>query len=80
MQVDLIPVPGGTTSTLQPLDVCFNGPMLKARQRIWREMKVQRPDAEDTYQMAVERSQLAYESMSKEATRAPWIRAMLVDE
>lgn len=80
IHLELIAVPGGATSTLQPLDVCFNGPMLKARQRIWREMKVNRPDAEDTYQLAVERSQLAYESMSKPATRAAWIRAQLVDE
>ena len=80
MHLELIAVPGGTTSTLQPLDVCFNGPMLKARQRIWMETKVRRPDAEDTYQLAIERSQLAYESMSKDATRCAWIKAQLVDE
>ena len=75
----LIQVPGGCTSTLQPLDVCFNGPMLKARQKIWRQNKMRNPHASDTYQLAVERTQLAYESISKESTRRAWQKAELID-
>jgi hypothetical protein len=67
MNLRLIQVPGGCTATLQPLDVNFNGPMLKARQRIWRQTKMRMPHAPDTHQLAVERTQLAYESMSKGA-------------
>ena len=79
MKLRLIQVPGGCTSTLQPLDVSFNGPMLKARQRIWRENKLQHPFLPDTYQLAVERTQLAYASMSKQLTRSAWKKAQLVD-
>lgn len=79
MNLELICVPGGLTSTCQPLDTSFNGPMLKARQRIWREMKVARPGDDDTYQATIERTQLAYESMSKEATLKGWKVAQLID-
>ena len=54
VNLQLIQVPGGCTSILQPLDVEFNGPMLKARQRIWREKKLLRPFDKDTPQAAVE--------------------------
>lgn len=79
MQLELIKVPGGLTSTCQPLDTSFNGPMLKARQRIWRERKIARPADEDTYQATIERTQMAYESMSKEATLKGWKVALLID-
>jgi len=79
MNLALIQVPGGCTSTLQPLDVAFNGPMLKARQRIWRENKLRRPFLPDTYQAAVERTQLAYESMSKPLTIGSWKKAQLIE-
>ena len=78
MNLELFQVPGGLTSTRQPLDVSFNGPMLKARQRIWREKKIARPGDEDTYQATIERTQLAYESMSKEATLNAWSMARLL--
>lgn len=79
MQLELIQVPGGTTSELQPLDVSFNGPMLKARQRIWRTNKIARPFDGDSWKAAVERAQLAYERISKAATRSAWIKAQLID-
>ncbi len=79
MGLRLIEVPGGCTSILQPLDVCFNGPMLKARQRIWREEKVARPDADDSFQAAVDRTQRAYAGMSQAATRDAWRKAQLID-
>jgi len=79
LNIRLIQVPGGCTSTLQPLDVSFNGPMLKARQRIWRETRLRRPWQADTYQAAVERTQLAYQSMSRRLTRSAWTKAGIVD-
>ena len=78
VNLQLIQVPGGCTSILQPLDVEFNGPMLKARQRIWREKKLMRPFDKDTPQAAVERTQLAYASMSKAMTREAWRKAQLL--
>ena len=78
MDLQLIQVPGGCTSILQPLDVEFNGPMLKARQRIWREKKLMRPFDKDTPQAAVERTQLAYASMSKAMTREAWRKAQFL--
>jgi hypothetical protein len=80
MNIELIQVPGGCTAELQPLDVAFNGPMVKARQRIWRANKIARPFDGDSWQAAVERSQLAYESISKATTSSAWIKAQLVDE
>jgi transposase-like protein len=79
MNLALIQVPGGCTSALQPLDAGFNGPMLKARQRIWRENKLRRPFLPDTYQAAVERTQLAYESMSKPLIIGAWMKAQLIE-
>ena len=79
MKLELIQVPGGCTSELQPLDVSFNGPMVKARQRIWREKKLARPFDGDTWQAAVERSQAAYESISQAATPSAWVKAQLLD-
>jgi len=80
MKLELIQVPGGCTSEPQPLDVSFNGPMVKARQRIWREKRIIRPFDGDTWQAAVERLQAAYESISKAATRSAWVKAQLLDE
>lgn len=79
IKLELIQVPGGCTAELQPLDVAFNGPMVKARQRIWRTKKIARPFDGDSWQAAVERSQLAYESISKATTRSAWRKAQLVD-
>lgn len=79
MNLQLIKVPPGKTVEYQPLDVCFHGPMARARQRIWSERRHLLPDAADTFQAAVERAQLAYESMSKEATINAWRKAWLVD-
>lgn len=78
-QLELIQVPGGETSKLQPLDVAFNGPMLKARQRIWREKKLRRPGDPDSYQAAIERSQQAYASMSADTVRKAFRKAWLID-
>lgn len=79
MRLQLIKVPPGKTIEYQPLDVCFHGPMARARQRIWSERRHLLPDAADSFQAAVERAQLAYESMSKQATTNAWSRAWLVD-
>jgi hypothetical protein len=80
INLELIQVPGGCTAELQPLDVSFNGPMVKARQRIWRASKIARPFDGDSWQSAVQRSQLAYERIPRAATRSAWIKAQLVDE
>ena len=79
MQLRLIQVPGGCTSTLQPLDVGVNGPMLKARQRIWLQERIRRPGVGDTYQAAVERTQQAYDAMSKALVRGAFRKAQLID-
>ena len=79
MQLELIQVPPGCTATLQPLDVSFNGPMLKARQAIWLKHKLAFPEGRDSQQRAVERAQLAYASISKAATRSAWSKASLID-
>lgn len=78
MNLQLIEVPAGMTSSLQPLDVSFNGPMLKVRQKIWRKEKEKDAWEEETQQGAVERAQRAYESISREATIAAWRKAQLL--
>ena len=78
--IQLIRVPSGCTTEYQPLDVQFNGPMAKARQKIWRENRAVRPDSSDSHQLAVERAQQAYQSISKANTRKAWVKAWLVDE
>jgi hypothetical protein len=79
IRLQLIKVPAGQTTTFQPLDVQFNGPMAKARQRIWRARKEQDPEAKDNYQLAVERAQQAYESISRRDTRQAWIKSFILD-
>ena len=79
LHIRLIEVPGGMTSTLQPLDVGVNGPMLKARQRIWLERAIRRPLEKDTYQAAVERTQLAYKHMSRALVLSAWRKAEVID-
>lgn len=79
MHLQLIKVPPGLTSYYQPLDVSFNGPMVKARQRIWLHQRLVNPAASDTHQNAVERAQLAYEGLSRASTIDAWRKAFLVD-
>ena len=62
-----------------PLDVGVNGPMLKARQRIWLQERIRRPGVGDTYQAAVERTQQAYDAMSKALVRGAFRKAQLID-
>jgi hypothetical protein len=80
IHLELIQVPPGATSFLQPLDVSFNGPMLKVRQMLWREEKAKDAWREESQQAAVERAEKAYESMSREATIAAWRKAQLLVE
>jgi len=79
MNVELIKVPPGLTSYYQPLDVSFNGPMTKARQRMWLHQRLIHPAYKDSHQNAVERAQLAYQGISREATIEAWRKAFLVD-
>ena len=65
INLQLIQVPGGTTSELQPLDLNVNGALLMQRRRLWSHLKLVNPFASDTLQAAVERAQLAYQSISK---------------
>jgi hypothetical protein len=78
--IQLIRVPPKTTATMQPLDVAFNGPFLAGRRKIWQDDRIANPFREDTWQHAVERSQRSYETISKEVTRAGFIKAYLIDE
>jgi len=79
MQLQLIKVPPGFTSEYQPLDAKFNGPMVKAREKLWSENKRKFPDKSDTEQAAVERAEIAYEAIGKVATIDAWKAAYLVD-
>lgn len=79
IRLRLIKVPGGMTSYYQPLDVSFNGPMTKARQRMWLHQRLVHPLYKDSHQNAVERAQLAYEGISRESTIDAWRKAWLVD-
>jgi hypothetical protein len=79
LRILVIQVPAGLTSTLQPLDVCFNGPMLKARQRIWREMKQINPFLEDSPQNAVARAARAYDDMPNDMPQMAFRKCGLID-
>jgi hypothetical protein len=80
MNLELIRVPSGFTSTLQPLDVCFNGPLKRKRQKIWREKKRGDDRVVDNHQASIERQQLAYETISRRNTKRAWEKAQLVFE
>lgn len=77
IKLQLIAIPNfkGATAKLQPLDVQFNGILKATRTRIWTEMRQQNPELKDSEQRAVERSQLAYESITKEQTCQAFIKA-----
>ena len=79
MNLQLIKVPPKQTMEYQPLDVCYHGPMSKARQRLWKEKRQLFPDAADSNQAAAERAQLAYEAMSRQAGIDAFRKAYLVD-
>lgn len=68
LQLIRVPNFAGATALLQPLDVQFNGPMKRRRTQLWTAKKQLDPDAKDSEQAAIERVQLAYEGMTKEAT------------
>jgi hypothetical protein len=79
IRLKLIKVPPGLTCEYQPLDVQFNGPMVKERQRIWLRHRLACPDAKDSEQKAVERAQMAYEGISRSSTVDAWRKAFLVN-
>jgi len=79
IRLELIKVPPGLTCEYQPLDVSFNGPMVKERQKIWLRNRLAFPDAKDSEQKAVERAQMAYEGISGGSTIDAWRKAFLVD-
>lgn len=79
LNIQLIRIPAGLTSTLQPLDVCFNGPMLALRKRVRVQQLAVNPLTVDSWQTAVERAQISYATMSRAATRQAWVAAKLVD-
>jgi hypothetical protein len=63
MNLNLIQVPGGCTSELQPLDAGFNGPMLKKRKQIWALHKLLSPSSVDFPQQVIKRAQASYSAM-----------------
>ena len=79
LNIQLIRIPPGLTSTLQPLDVRFNGPMLALRKKLSHRRKMIDPFSSDSWQSAVERAQLSYDAMSQETTRRAWQACYLID-
>jgi hypothetical protein len=79
MNLQLIQVPAGCTSELQPLDVNFNGPLLMARKHIWAQKRLLHPFSDDSQQAAIERAQLAYESLHKSIVIDCFRKAYLID-
>lgn len=77
--VKLIQVPKGCTSTMQPLDVSFNGPMLKARQKIWSNLITNNPFYKDNYQQAVSRATKAYDEIGTYVAKGAWEKCNLID-
>lgn len=78
INLELIQVPPGSTSILQPLDVQYNSILLNARKKIWRDSK--RLDAwlNDTPQAAIERQAKAYADRTKSEGVKAWEKAGLI--
>ena len=72
MNLELIKVPPGTTSTQQPLDISVNGPMKQIRQRIYVENKIIHPNASDSIELAVNRSFSAYQQITPQTIIKGW--------
>ena len=79
LRIQIILVPAGQTATLQPLDVGINGPMLKLRQKIWRDKKQYNPAASDSWQAAVERAQLSYDGVKASTISQSFVKTYLID-
>jgi hypothetical protein len=78
MSLELIQVPAGATSILQPLDVQYNSILKNARKKIWRAKKQQDTYTEDTHQAAIERQSIAYHARKREEGRAAFDKARLL--
>lgn len=78
MNLELIQVPPGATATLQPLDVQYNGTLLNARKKIWRENKQRDAWAEDSQRAAIERQSIAYHARTKAEGVAAFDKAHLL--
>ena len=79
LNIELIEVPSGMTSTCQPLDVAFNGPMKIIRTQIWNRKREENPFFPDTWQSAVARAVVAYYRVDRDTTRHAWLAAQLID-
>jgi hypothetical protein len=80
MNLELIQVPAGATSILQPLDVQFNSILLNARKKIWRERKQQDALAEDSPRAAIERQSIAYSARTRAEGVAAFEKAYLLPD
>jgi hypothetical protein len=78
MNLDLIQVPPGATSILQPLDVQYNSTLLNARKKIWRETKQWDALAEDSQRAAIERQSIAYSVRTRAEGVAAFEKAYLL--
>lgn len=77
--IELIRVPPGMTSTLQPLDAGFNSIFSTKRRANFNLSYINTPNHMDIFQAAVERSQLAYAAITQDATMKAWKKAGCVD-
>lgn len=76
LHVDLLLVPKGTTSTTQPLDVNFNGPMKKLRQKYWLEERSGGKLCTDNVERTAIRAVKAYEAVSAQTISKAWAKAI----
>ena len=70
--VKLIQVPEGTTSLLQPLDVNFNGPWKKARQKLWTSERRGGILHTDNVERTVMRAASAYKNLNAKTISIGW--------
>lgn len=74
--IEIIPVPGGQTATLQPLDVVVNGIIKKKAKQQWVQEKQQPENDADTLTAAVCRIDTAYRSIPASTIQSAFTKAV----
>ena len=79
LHVELVAVPEGTTSVCQPLDVNFNGPFKRARERLWLEERSGGRQHTDNVERTVMRASRAHDSMTAQTVSQAWAGSFPAD-